>query len=200
MLFSWNVQFLDQILERLARHEFYCFLVGYSGYNQIFIAPEDQEKTMFTCPFGTFAYRCMPFGLRNTPFTFQRCMINIFSDMIERFLDIFMDDFFIFGSTFFECLHHLRLVLERCKEKHSVFNWEKCHFMVKEGIVLGHVISKKGIEVDKAKINLNTNLPPLKSVKKIHLFLGHTDFYRRFIKNFSWQWDGSRWEIRFWAR
>ncbi|XP_073113079.1 uncharacterized protein [Elaeis guineensis] len=86
---------------------------GYSGYNQIPIAAEDQEKTTFTCPFGTFAYRRMPFGLCNAPATFQRCMISMFSDMIERFLKIFMDDFSVFGLTFSECLNHLQLVLER---------------------------------------------------------------------------------------
>ena len=114
--------FIDQMLERLAGHEFYYFLDRYSGYNQIPIAPEDQEKTTFTCPFETFAYRRMHFGLCNASSTFHRYMVSIFSDMIERFLDIFMDDFFIFGSTFSKCLHHLRLVLERCKEKHLVFN------------------------------------------------------------------------------
>jgi hypothetical protein len=77
--------FIDQTVERLAGHEYYCFLDGYSGYNQIPVDPEDQEKTTFTCPFGTFAYRRMPFGLCNAPVTFQRCMISIFSDMVERF-------------------------------------------------------------------------------------------------------------------
>jgi len=87
--------FIDQMLERLTGHEYYCFLDGYSGYNQILIAPEDQEKTTFTCPFGTFAYRRMPFGLCNAPAIFQQCMLSIFSDMVERFLEVFMDDFFI---------------------------------------------------------------------------------------------------------
>lgn len=177
--------FIDQMLERLAGHEFYCFLDGYSGYNQIPISPEDQEKTTFTCPFGTFAYRRMPFGLCNAPATFQRCMISIFSDMVERFLEIFMDDFSIFGSTFTECLHHLELVLKRCREKNLTLNWEKCHFMVQKGIVLGHVISKDGIEVDQAKIELISHLPPPKTVKDIRAFLGHAGFYRRFIKDFS---------------
>ncbi|XP_062075251.1 uncharacterized protein LOC133779290, partial [Humulus lupulus] len=177
--------FIDQMLERLAGHAYYCFLDGYSGYNQIPIAPEDQEKTTFTCPFGTFAYRRMPFGLCNAPATFQRCMISIFSDMVERFLEVFMDDFSVFGSSFDECLHHLSLVLIRCKEKNLVLNWEKCHFMVKKGIVLGHVISSDGIEVDKAKVDLISKLPPPKTVKEIRSFLGHAGFYRRFIKDFS---------------
>ncbi|KAH9803520.1 hypothetical protein KPL71_001801 [Citrus sinensis] len=181
----FSLPFIDQMLYRLAGHDFYCFLDGYSGYNQIPIAPEDQEKTTFTCPFGTFAYRIMPFGLYNAPATFQRCMLSIFSDMVERFLEVFMDDFSIYGDSFDECLQHLTLVLQRCKEKNLVLNWEKCHFMVKQGIVLGHIISSKGIEVDKAKVDLISNLPHPKSVKEVRSFLGHAGFYRRFIKDFS---------------
>ena len=177
--------FMDQILERVAGHEFYCFLDGYSGYNQIAIAPEDQEKTTFTCPFGTFAYRRMPFGLCNAPATFQRCMLSIFSDMVERFLEVFMDDFSVFGDSFDDCLSNLKMVLTRCEEKNLVLNWEKCHFMVRNGIVLGHIVSSKGIEVDKSKIELISHLPTPKSVKDIRSFLGHAGFYRRFIKDFS---------------
>ncbi|KAI5317795.1 hypothetical protein L3X38_037502 [Prunus dulcis] len=177
--------FIDQMLDRLSGHAYYCFLDGFSGYNQIPIAPEDQEKTTFTCPFGTFAYRRMPFGLCNAPATFQRCMMAIFSDMVERFMEVFMDDFSVFGSSFDDCLHHLSLVLTRCQETNLILNWEKCHFMVRQGIVLGHVVSNKGIQVDKAKINIITNLPPPSSVKGVRSFLGHAGFYRRFIKNFS---------------
>ncbi|KAL5550681.1 hypothetical protein UlMin_000857 [Ulmus minor] len=181
----FSLPFIDQMLERLAGHAYYCFLDGYSGYNQIPIAPEDQEKTTFTCPFGTFAYQRMPFGLCNAPGTFQRCMMSIFSDMVERFLEIFMDDFSVFGSSFDECLHHLKLVLVRCKEKNLVLNWEKCHFLVKKGIVLGHIVSQKGIEVDKSKVDLISSLPLARTVKEIRSFLGHAGFYSRFIKAFS---------------
>ena len=177
--------FIDQMLERLAGHSYYCFLDGYSGYNQIPITPEDQEKTTFTCPFGTFAYSRMPFGLCNAPGTFQRCMLSIFSDIVERFLEVFMDDFSVFGSSFENCLHHLTLVLQRYEEKSLVLNWEKCHFMVQKGIVLGHVISQKGIEVDRAKVDFISSLPIPRSVKDIRSFLGHAGFYRRFIKDFS---------------
>ncbi|KAL5548894.1 hypothetical protein UlMin_004125 [Ulmus minor] len=85
--------FIDQMVERLSGHEYYCFLDGYSGYNQIPLAPEDQENTTFTCPYDTFAYRRMSFGLCNAPATFQRCMMSIFSDMVEKYIEVFMDDF-----------------------------------------------------------------------------------------------------------
>ncbi|XP_019255156.1 PREDICTED: uncharacterized protein LOC109233746 [Nicotiana attenuata] len=177
--------FLDQMLDRLAGRAFYCFLDGYSGYNQILIAPEDQEKTTFTCPYGTFAFSRMPFGLCNAPATFQRCMMAIFTDMVEDILEVFMDDFSVVGDSFEECLVNLDRVLARCEETNLVLNWEKCHFMVQEGIVLGHKISRQGIEVDKAKIEVISRLPPPTSVKGVRSFLGHAGFYRRFIKDFS---------------
>ncbi|GKB86713.1 reverse transcriptase domain-containing protein [Tanacetum coccineum] len=119
--------FMDQMLERLAGNEYYCFLDGFLGYFQIPIDPQDQEKTTFTYPYGTFAYRRLPFGLCNAPGTFQRCMMAIFYDMIEETME------------------------------------EKCHFMKKEGIVLGYKISKSGIEVDKAKVDVIAKLPHLTS-------------------------------------
>ncbi|KAL6348189.1 hypothetical protein AAG906_003055 [Vitis piasezkii] len=109
--------FIDQVLERVSSHPFYCFLDGYSRYFQIEIDVEDQEKTTFTCPFGTYAYRRMPFGLCNAPATFQRCMLSIFSDMVERIMEVFMDDITIYGGTFEECLVNLEAVLKRCIEK-----------------------------------------------------------------------------------
>nr|GEZ74962.1 reverse transcriptase domain-containing protein [Tanacetum cinerariifolium] len=116
----FSLPFMDQMLERLSRNEFYCFLDGFSGYFQIPIDPQDQEKTTFTCPYGTFAYRRMPFGMCNAPGTFQRCMIAIFHDMIEKTI---------------------------------------------EGIVLGHKISKSGIEVDRAKVDVIAKLPHSTTVK-----------------------------------
>ncbi|RVW69847.1 Retrovirus-related Pol polyprotein from transposon 17.6 [Vitis vinifera] len=129
--------FIDQVLEGVSGHPFYCFLDGYSGYFQIEIDVEDQEKTTFTCPFGTYAYRRMPFGLCNALATFQRCTLSIFSDMVERIMEVFMDDITIYG-----------------------------------GIVLGHIISKKGIEVDKAKVELIAKLPSptiVKGLRKLSL-------------------------------
>ncbi|GJU37364.1 reverse transcriptase domain-containing protein [Tanacetum coccineum] len=153
--------FMDQMLERLAGNEYYCFLDGFSGYFQNPIDPKYQEKTTFTCPYGTFAYHRMPFGLCNAPGTFQRCMMAIFHDMIEKTMEVFMDDFSIFGNSF------------------------STHFMVKEGIVLGHKISKKGIEVDKAKIDIISRLPYPTTIKGIRSFLGHAGFYQECIQAFQ---------------
>ncbi|RVW12881.1 Retrovirus-related Pol polyprotein from transposon 17.6 [Vitis vinifera] len=150
--------FMDQVLERVSGHPFYCFLwlLG--------------ENALWLC---------------NAPATFQRCMLSIFSDMVERIMEVFMDDITVYGSSYEECLLHLEAVLQRCIEKDLVLNWEKCHFMVQQGIVLGHIISKNGIEVDKAKVELIVKLPPPTNVKGIRQFLGHAGFYRRFIKDFS---------------
>nr|GEU67568.1 DNA-directed DNA polymerase [Tanacetum cinerariifolium] len=124
--------FMDQMLERLVRNEFYCFLDGFSAYFQIPIDPQDQEKTTFTCPYGTFAYRCMPFCLCNAPGMFQMCMMAIFHDKIEKTM-------------------------------------KKYHFMVKEGIVLGHKIFKSGIEIDRAKVDVIAKLPHPTSVRGVTL-------------------------------
>ena len=177
--------FIDQLLERVSRHPFYCFLDGYSGYFQIEITVEDQEKTTFTCPFGIYAYRRMPLGLCNAPATFQRCMLSIFNDMVKRIMEVYMDDITIYGGTFEDCLANLEIFLNRCLEKNLVLNWGKCHFMVHQGIVPRHVISNEGIEVDKAKVELISKLPPPKNVKPVRQILGHAGFYRRFIKDFS---------------
>ncbi|GJW22831.1 reverse transcriptase domain-containing protein [Tanacetum coccineum] len=147
--------FMDQMLERLAGNEFYCFLDGFSGYFQIPIDPQDQEKTTFTCPYGTFAYRRMHFGLCNAPGTFQRCMVGIFHDMIEKSMEVFMDDFSVFGDSFSSCFPNLGKML------------------------------KSGIEVDRTKVNVITKLPPPTTVKGIRSFLGYVNFYHRFIQDFS---------------
>ncbi|KAI3755033.1 hypothetical protein L1987_54826 [Smallanthus sonchifolius] len=121
----------------------------------------------------------MPFGLCNAPATFQRCMMSIFSDMIGESMEVFMDDFSIFGTTFETCLNQLTKVLKRLVETNLVVSWEKRHFMVKKWVVLGHVISSNGIEVDHAKIQIISTLPPPNSVKGVRSFLGHAGFYRR---------------------
>ena len=181
----YPLPFIDQMLDMLVGHSHYYFLYGHSSYNQIAIAPEDLEKTTFTCPYSTFAFRMMSFGLSNAPATFQRCMMSMFSDLVEEAIEIFMDDFSVYGSSFENCLENLKTVLQRCQDKNLALNWEKCHFMVTEGIVLGHKISTFGLEVDQAKVAIIKTLLPPTTVKGISSFLGHVGFYRRFIKDFS---------------
>ncbi|KAK1651467.1 hypothetical protein QYE76_069272 [Lolium multiflorum] len=156
----YPLPFIDQMLERLSKNTHFCFLDGYSGFSQIAVKAKDQEKTTFTCPYGTYAYRRMPFGLCNAPATFQRCMSAIFHGFCES-------------------------IVERCEETNLILNWEKCHFMVNEGIVLGHKISERGIEVDRAKVEAIEKMPYPRDVKGIRSVLGHAGFYRRFIKDFS---------------
>ena len=115
--------FIDQILKRLASKSHYCCLDGFSSFHQIPVAPEDQEKTTFTCPFGTFAYRRMPFGLCNAPDTFQRCMMSIFSEFMENIIEVFLDDFTLYGNSFDECLENLVKILQRCIETNLVLNY-----------------------------------------------------------------------------
>nr|GEY66630.1 reverse transcriptase domain-containing protein [Tanacetum cinerariifolium] len=176
--------FMDQMLERLVGNEYYCFLDGFSGYFQIPLTRRT-KKTTFTCPYGTFAYKRMPFGLCNAPGTFQRCMMAIFHDMIEQTMEVFMDYFSVFENSFSTCLTNLERMLKSCEDTKLALNWEKSHFMGKEGIVLGHKISKIRIKVDKAKIEVISKLPYPTTVKGIRSFLGHVGFYRIFIKDFS---------------
>ena len=181
----YPLPFIDQMLDRLAGHPHYCFIDGYFGYNQISITPEDQEKPTFTCPYGNFTFIRMPFGLCNALATFRRCMMSMFSNLVEEAMEIFIDDFSVFGSSFEKCLKILETVLQRCQDKNLALNWEKCHFMVAEGIVLGHQIFTAGLEVDQAKVVIIKTLLPPTIVKGIRSFLGHVGFYRRCIKDFS---------------
>ena len=114
----------------------------------------------------------MPFGLCNAPATFQRCMTTIFSEFLGDSLEVVMDDFSIFGNNFESCLAHLTKILEVCVRKRLVLRWEKSHFMVREGVVLGYIVSEKGLEVDKAKIEVIHNLPLPNTVKDLRGFLG----------------------------
>jgi hypothetical protein len=137
--------FINQVLDNLSGKEYFSFLDGFSGYNKIQIALEDQDKTTFTCPWGTFAYTVLPFGLCNAPTTFQRAVIGIFYDLVNDCLEIYMDDFTRYGDSFEEALTNLEKVLKRCKETQLPLSTENFHMMMTEGVVLGNYISSTGI-------------------------------------------------------
>jgi hypothetical protein len=177
--------FIDQVLDTLAGKKYFSFLDGFSGYNQIQIAPEDQEKTTFTCPWGTFAYKVFSFGLCNAPATFQRAVLGIFADLIHECVEIYMDDFSVYGDSFSKALHNLEKVLIRCRESNVALSHKKCKMMSQQGIVLGHHVSSSGIKVDPTKIKVIMDLPAPHSPKEVRSFLGHAGYYRRFIENFT---------------
>ena len=151
---QYPLPFIDQMLERLCKHTHYCFLDGYSGFSQIPVSARDQSKTTFTCPFGTFAYRCMPFGLCNAPATFQRCMMAIFSDFCEKICEVFMDDFSVYGSSFDDCLSNLDRVLQRCEETNLVLNWESVTLWLMKALSWGIRFPREVLKLIKLKLML----------------------------------------------
>jgi hypothetical protein len=177
--------FIDQVLDTLSGKKYFSFLDGYSGYNQILIAPEDKDKTTFTFPWGTYAYRVLPFGLCNAPATLQRALLGIFVDLIHDYVELYMDEFTVYGNTYHEALDNLNKVLIRCQEINLSLSHEKCKMLLTEGVVLGHHVSSEGIIVDPAKIKVIVKLLCLKTQKEVRIFLGHARYYRRFIENFT---------------
>jgi len=177
--------FIDQALDTLAGKKYFSFLDGFSGYNQIQIAPEGQDKTTFTYPRGNFSYRLLPFGLCNAPATFQRAVLGIFSDLIHDCVHLYMDDFTVYGISFEEALENLEKFLIRCKETNLSLSHEKFFMMFTEGIVLGHHISWDGIKVDRSKVEVISKLPIPNCQKDVRSFLGFTRYYRIFINKFT---------------
>ncbi|CAM6128366.1 unnamed protein product [Calypogeia fissa] len=168
----------------VAGHEVYSFLDGYSRYNQIWIKKEDQLKTAFTTEWGIFVFRRMPFGLCNAPRMFQRLMMNVFHDYLRKFLEIFVDDFAVFGSVE-DHVRYLQLTFQRCREVGLRLHPGKFFSGVNEGILLGHKISKQGIEVDQEKVAIWLAIGFPKSLKEVRAFLGCVGYYRRFIKDYA---------------
>nr|GEU40927.1 reverse transcriptase domain-containing protein [Tanacetum cinerariifolium] len=171
------LSFMDRKLERLVGNEFYCFLDEFSGYFQLSINSPDQEKTILTCPYGTFAYRRTPFGLCNAPGTFQRCMMAIFHDMIEKTMEVFMDDFLVFGDSFSSCLSHLDTMLQRPM---THFPEKETPFMFSKDCIDAFEILKKKLTEASILVVPDWNLPfELMSLKYL---LSKQDAYHRLIR------------------
>ena len=176
--------FTYEVLDNVGGQEVHSFTDGFLVYHQIIIAPEDQHKTTFATEMGSFQYTVIPFGLKNAPAMFSRVVICAFKDFIHKFLEVYFDDWTIFGLLK-DHITSLRLILDKCRQHHISLNLKKCIFCAPFGILLGHIVCKQGLMVDSAKITIIVNLPPSKSVKQLHTTLGHTGYYRKFIKGYA---------------
>jgi hypothetical protein len=176
---------MDHVLEKVAGDNQMSMIDGFSGYNQIAVHQDDKEKTTFTTPWGTFMYDKMPFGLMNVGDTFQWAMDITFVGERDKFVVIYLDDLTVFSKSDAEHLTHLRQTFEKCQKFGLSLNPKKSHFVMQEGKLLGHIVSKEGIKIDPKRVEaINTiNFP--RNVKEIQSFLGKINFLRRFILNFA---------------
>jgi len=176
---------MDHILQRVVGASRISLLDGFSGFNQILVHPDDQDKTAFTTPWGTFKYVKMPFGPKNAGATFQRAVDIAFAKEIHDFLVIYLDDLTVFSKLDQEHLEHLRQVFIICRKYGISLNPKKSLFGLKEGKLLGHIISKEGIRIDLDRIQAILQVPHPRNIKELQAFLGKINFIRRFIPNLA---------------
>ena len=168
---NYPLPITKHLLERVGEKEAYSFLDGFSGYNQVSIHPNDQHKTAFATEFGIYAYRVMPFGLTNAPATFQRLMNHAFGEYLRDFLEVYMHNLCVHSKSRIDHITHLVKVFEKCQTFCICLNPKKCVFMVKQGQILGHIVSKNGISTDLDKINIIADLPSPTNVKEVQAFM-----------------------------
>jgi hypothetical protein len=176
---------MEHLLQRILGANVMSFLDGFSGYNQISVHPDDQEKTAFTTPWGTFMYAKMPFGLMNVRATFQRAMDIDFMGEKDKFFLIYLDDIIVYSNSHEEHLKHLKRVFLKCRQFGISLNPKKSQFALRKGNLLGHIVSAEGVMIDPSRVEAiqNLSLPILK--KDIQSMLGKINFVRRFVPNFA---------------
>ena len=157
------------------------FMDGFSGYNQILMAPEDMEKTAFITEWGTCCYRVMPFGLKNARATYHRAATTLFHDMMHKDVEVYVDDMIVKSRGRADHLAALERFFERIRKFRLRLNPKKCTFGVTSGKLLGHMVSDRGIEVDPDKIKAILDMPVLKTEKEIRGFLGRLQYISHFI-------------------
>ena len=163
---------IDNLIDATAGHERFSFMDGFSGYNQIRMAPEDAERTAFRTPFGNFHYTVMPFGLKNASATYQRAMTAIFHDMLHEFLEDYVDDLVVKSKRSYEHLEHLERVFKRCRTFKLKMNPLKCAFGVSSGNFLGFKVHRNEISAEEGKIWAIKELKTPGNVKELQGFLG----------------------------
>ena len=173
------------LVDNCAKHEIQSFVDCYAGYHQILMDETDAEKTAFTTPWGTYCYRVMPFGLKNAGATYMRAMTTIFHDMMHKEVEVYVDDVIIKSKTRVDHVYDLRKFFERLRKYNLKLNPAKCAFGVPSGKLLGFIISRRGIELDPAKVKSIQELPPPKNKTEVMSFLGRLNYISRFIAQLS---------------
>jgi hypothetical protein len=181
---AFPLPFTDGVLDTVAGHEMYSFLVGFSGYNQIRKAEEDQEKTAFVTEWGVFVAVVMMLGLKTAPATFQRIIMEIFEEYIPGFIQVFLDNFAVFGTRKAH-LRHAELCLKKFREAWLSLNPAKCAFAVTNGMLLGHIVSKDGIAMDPDKVKAILEAQALHNAKALSRFLGQIRWHSRMIRHLA---------------
>ena len=173
LTYPFPTPYVDGNLNEIIGHECYSFMDGFSGYNQVPIAKEDQKKTTFVCEFGSFSYKVMPFGLKNAPAVFLRIVVKRFQEYIYKTMAVYFDNWMIY-SMLKDHYKWLRLMLEHCRQIQLSLNIKKFIFLTPIGILLGHIVCKEGIKVDFAKIKIILDLKPPVNPKQFRVLLGYT--------------------------
>ncbi|XP_058772888.1 uncharacterized protein LOC131646985, partial [Vicia villosa] len=176
---------IDMLVDNTAKFNVFSFMDGFSGYNQIKMAPEDMEKTSFITPWGTFCYKVMPFGLKNAGATYQRAMTTLFHDMMHKEIEVYVDDMIAKSSTEEEHIEYLLKLFQRLRKYQLRLNPNKCTFGVRSGKLLGFIVSQRGIEVDPDKVRAIQEMPAPKTEKQVRRFLGRLNYISRFISQMT---------------
>ena len=172
---------IDMLVDNIAGHSMLYFMDGFSGYNQIMMAPEDMEKTSFSTEWGMYYYRVMPFGLKNAGATYQRAATTLFHDMMHRDVEVYVDDMIVKSRDSADHLAALQRFIERIRRFKLRLNPKECTFGVTSGKLLGHIVSEKGIEVDPEKIKVILDMSALRTEREIRGFLGRLQYISHFI-------------------
>lgn len=182
---SWPLPNIEELLDRLAGHEWYSACDGFSGYYTVSMKKEDVPKTMFRTPFGTYAYLVMPFGLKNAPHTYSRLAYKTFAHLIGKTLEAYIDDTATYSATFEEHIQHLRKTFEALRSSGIRLKAPKCHFFYRKIEFVGHIVSARGLEMMPGKIQRVIEWPVPSNRTALRGFLGLAGYYRRFVKDFA---------------
>jgi hypothetical protein len=174
---------IDTLVDNTAKFAVFSFMDGFSGYNQIKMAPDDMEKTTFITPWGTFCYKVMPFGLKNVGATYQRAMVTLFHDMMHKEIEVYVDDMIAKSQNEEDHMNHLKKLFERLRKFRLRLNPAKCTFGVRSGKLLGFIVSQQGIEVGPDKVRAIQEMPAPRTEREVRGFLGRLNYISRFISH-----------------